>query len=180
MESGLTATPANSFRTLDAFCQVPWTYLYSGSSGDPKPYLLLQWEGLFSPSPCCAVPSTWEVWEERLSVKTAFFLPFSLTRLSHAGLLPSLTGFLHLGIKSSCALWKVSLKICQLCSAPLSLRAVSQGILLSNSLNSWKFAFLKFRVVSLLFGWLLSLRNANSTRAWSLQPRLPPVLKSPI
>ncbi|KAK4827741.1 hypothetical protein QYF61_021202, partial [Mycteria americana] len=37
--------------------------------------------------------------------------------------------------------WRVSLKICQLCSAPLSLRAVSQGILLTNSLKSWKFAF---------------------------------------
>ncbi|KAK4823598.1 hypothetical protein QYF61_003798 [Mycteria americana] len=58
------------------------------------------------------------------------FLPFSLTsrsRLSHARLLPSFPDFLHLGIESSCTLWKASLKTCQLCSAPLSLRAVSQG-----------------------------------------------------
>ncbi|KAK4829838.1 hypothetical protein QYF61_006848, partial [Mycteria americana] len=48
-------------------------------------------------------------------------------------------------IKSSCALWKESLKICQLCSAPLSLRTVSQGVLLTNYLKSWKFVFLKFR-----------------------------------
>ncbi|KAK4827891.1 hypothetical protein QYF61_022314 [Mycteria americana] len=54
------------------------------------------------------------------------FLPFSLTS-SHASPLPSFPDFLHLGIKSSWALWKASLKICQLCSAPLSLRAVSQG-----------------------------------------------------
>ncbi|KAK4826321.1 hypothetical protein QYF61_007406 [Mycteria americana] len=58
------------------------------------------------------------------------FLPFSLTsrsQLIHARLLPSFPDFLHLGIESSCTLWKASLKICQLCSAPLSLRAVSQG-----------------------------------------------------
>ncbi|KAK4823326.1 hypothetical protein QYF61_000928 [Mycteria americana] len=54
------------------------------------------------------------------------FLPFSLTS-RHAGLLPSFPTFLHLGTESSCALWKASLKICQLCSAPLSLRTVSQG-----------------------------------------------------
>ncbi|KAK4832887.1 hypothetical protein QYF61_026437, partial [Mycteria americana] len=68
-------------------------------------------------------------------------LPFSLTnrsQLSHAGLLPSLPDFLHLGTESSCALWKASLKICQLCSAPLSLRTISQGVLLTNSLKSWK------------------------------------------
>ncbi|KAK4818403.1 hypothetical protein QYF61_012324 [Mycteria americana] len=58
------------------------------------------------------------------------FLPFSLTSRSqviHASLLPSFPDFLHLGIESSCTLWKASLKICQLCSVPLSLRAVSQG-----------------------------------------------------
>ncbi|KAK4827421.1 hypothetical protein QYF61_017859 [Mycteria americana] len=70
--------------------------------------------------------------------------------LYHAGLFPSLPDFLHLGPESSCALWRASLKICQLCSAPLSLRAVSQGILLTNSLKSWKFAFLKFRVLTIL------------------------------
>ncbi|KAK4822109.1 hypothetical protein QYF61_010037 [Mycteria americana] len=76
------------------------------------------------------------------------FLPFSLTsrsQLIHTGPLPSFPDFLHLGIESSCTLWKASLKICQLCSAPLSLRAVSQGVLLTNSLKSWKFAFLKFK-----------------------------------
>ncbi|KAK4825745.1 LOW QUALITY PROTEIN: hypothetical protein QYF61_002184 [Mycteria americana] len=51
----------------------------------------------------------------------------SMSRLSNAGLFPSLSDFLHLGTESSCALWKASLKICQLCSAPLSLRTVSQG-----------------------------------------------------
>ncbi|KAK4811032.1 hypothetical protein QYF61_015736 [Mycteria americana] len=79
-------------------------------------------------------------------------LPFDQQVLTHPCiLLPSFPDFLHLGIESSCS---PSLKICQFCSAPLSLRAVSQGVLLTNSLNSWKFAFLKFR------------------------PRLPPVLTS--
>ncbi|KAK4832829.1 hypothetical protein QYF61_025817, partial [Mycteria americana] len=55
----------------------------------------------------------------------------------HAGLLSSFPDSLHLGIESSCTLWKGSLKICQLCSAPLSLRAVSQGFLLTNCLKSW-------------------------------------------
>ncbi|KAK4810922.1 hypothetical protein QYF61_013330 [Mycteria americana] len=180
MESGLATTSANSLRTL----------------------------GCMSSGPIDLCPSTREVWEERVPVKTeakmllstsafsssvvsslpvmfisssralAFltpslhkraaslyssqdtcpcfhclcisFLPFSLTS-SHARLLLSFPDFLHLGIKSSCALWKASLKICQLCSAPLSLRTVSQGVLLTNPLNSWKFAFLKFRVLTLLF-----------------------------
>ncbi|KAK4817028.1 hypothetical protein QYF61_026034 [Mycteria americana] len=93
------------------------------------------------------------------------FLPFTLTRsrLIHAGLLPSFPDFLHLGIKSSCALWKTSLKICQLYSAPLSPRAVSQGALLTNSLKSKKFAFLKFRVLTLLFAYPICLRTVNST-----------------
>ncbi|KAK4829866.1 hypothetical protein QYF61_007258 [Mycteria americana] len=56
-----------------------------------------------------------------------------------------------MGIDTSCALWKASSKICQLCSAPFSPRAVSQGVLLTNSLKSWNFAFLKFRVLTLLF-----------------------------
>jgi len=58
----------------------------------------------------------------------SLLLPFSLTsrsRFSHAGLFPSFPDFLHLGTESSCALWKVSLKIYQLCSAPLSLRTIS-------------------------------------------------------
>ncbi|KAK4817094.1 hypothetical protein QYF61_027925 [Mycteria americana] len=81
------------------------------------------------------------------------FLPFSLT-------------------SSSCTLWKASLKICQLCSAPLSLRAISQGVLLTNSFNSWKFAFLKFRVLTLLFAFPLPLRTANSTTGQELDERL--------
>ncbi|KAK4806915.1 hypothetical protein QYF61_012636 [Mycteria americana] len=55
------------------------------------------------------------------------FLHFSLTRrslLSHAGLLPSLPDFLHMGIESSCALRIMPLKSCLLCSAPLSLRGL--------------------------------------------------------
>ncbi|KAK4830752.1 hypothetical protein QYF61_013241 [Mycteria americana] len=98
------------------------------------------------------------------------FLLFSLTsrsRLSHASLLPSLPDFLHLGIESSCALWKASLKICQLCSATLSLRTVSQGVLLTKSLKSWKFAFLKFRVLTILLTCPISLRTVNSTSATS-------------
>ena len=109
------------------------------------------------------------------------FLPFSLTSkywLSHAGLLPSLPLFLHLGIKSSCTLWRASLNICQLCSAFLSLRAVSQGAILTNSLKSWNFAFPKFRILNLLFTWPFSLGTVNSTSTWSLQPRLPPCLTS--
>ncbi|KAK4813629.1 hypothetical protein QYF61_014389, partial [Mycteria americana] len=97
-------------------------------------------------------------------------LLFSLTsrsRLSHAGLFPSLPDFLHLGTESSCTLWKASLKICQLCSAPLSLRTISQGILLNNSLKSWKFAFLKFGVLTILLACPISLRTVNSTNAAS-------------
>ncbi|KAK4830645.1 hypothetical protein QYF61_012488 [Mycteria americana] len=55
-------------------------------------------------------------------------LPF-LPRLIHADLLPSFPDSLQLGIESCCILWKASLKVCQLCSAPLSPRAVSQGVL---------------------------------------------------
>ncbi|KAK4818676.1 hypothetical protein QYF61_017421 [Mycteria americana] len=98
----------------------------------------------------------------------SYLLLFSLTSMSpliHAGLFPSLPDFLHLGTESSCALWKASLKICQLCSAPLSLRAVSQGVLLTNSLKSWKFAFLKFRVLTILLTCAISLRTVNSTNA---------------
>ncbi|KAK4828716.1 hypothetical protein QYF61_000554 [Mycteria americana] len=91
------------------------------------------------------------------------FLPFSLN--SSMLFSCSLPDFLHLRIESSCTLWKESLKICQLCSAPMSLRAVSQGVLLTNSLNSWSCAFLKFRVLTSLFACPISLRTANSTSA---------------
>ena len=109
------------------------------------------------------------------------FLPSTFTSkswLSNGVLFPSLPDFLLLGIKSSCALWKPSLKMCQLCSTPLSLRAVSLGFLLVNSLKSWNYAFLKFRVLTLLFAWPLSLRSVNTTSTWSLQPRLTPILMS--
>ncbi|KAK4817048.1 hypothetical protein QYF61_026356 [Mycteria americana] len=97
-------------------------------------------------------------------------LLFSLTsmlQLSHAGLFPSFPDFLHLGTESSCTLWKASLKICRLCSAPLSLRTISQGVLLTNSLKSWKFAFLKFRVLTIILTCPISLRTVNSTNAAS-------------
>ena len=112
------------------------------------------------------------------------FLPLSLISrswLSHAGLLPSLPDFLHLESESSCALWKVSLKICQLCSAPLSPRAVSQRVQLTNSLKSWNLVFLKF--LNLLFTEPPSLRTANSTSAWSLHTlwhQLPPPPTFPV
>ncbi|KAK4830334.1 LOW QUALITY PROTEIN: hypothetical protein QYF61_010098 [Mycteria americana] len=91
-------------------------------------------------------------------------LLFSLTSI-HARLFPSLPDFLHLGTESSCTLWKASLKICQLCSASLSVRTISQGVLLTNSLKSWNFAFLKFRVLTVLLACPLSLRTVNSTNA---------------
>lgn len=69
----------------------------------------------------------------------------------------------------------MSLNICQLYSAPLSLRAVSQWIPSANSLN-WKFVFLKFRVLTLLFAWPVSLWILNSTRAWSLHAQAVPDL----
>ncbi|KAK4820667.1 hypothetical protein QYF61_003075 [Mycteria americana] len=47
----------------------------------------------------------------------------------------------------------------------------------TNSLKSWKFAFLKFRVLTILTC-PISLRTVNSTNACSLQLRLPPVLMS--
>jgi len=66
----------------------------------------------------------------------------------------------------------------QLCSAPLSLRTISQGVLLTNSLKSWKFAFLKFSVLTILLTFPIFLRTVNSTNARSLQLRLPPSLTS--
>ena len=72
------------------------------------------------------------------------------SQLSHTSLLPSLPDFPHLDLESSCALRKASLKICQLCSTPLSWRTDSQGVLLTNSLKSWKMAFLKLSFPILL------------------------------
>ncbi|XP_042685243.1 ras GTPase-activating protein 1-like isoform X1 [Centrocercus urophasianus] len=83
-------------------------------------------------------------------------------------------------MESSCALKKAALKICQLCSAPLPMRTVYQGVLLTNSLKSWKLAFLKFSFLILLFTCFMSLQRMNSTIAWSPQPRQPPILMTPI
>lgn len=66
-------------------------------------------------------------------------LPLGLTtrsRLIHACLLPSFSDFLQPGIENSCTLWKASLKISQFGCAPLLLRVVSYGLLLTNSLCS--------------------------------------------
>ena len=82
------------------------------------------------------------------------------------------------GMESHCALRRVSLKSCQLCSVPMPLRTVSQGIPLSSSLSSQKFALLKHRVLALLFARPTFFKITNSTKAWSLQPRLPPILTS--
>ena len=45
-------------------------------------------------------------------------------------------------------------------------------------LESQKFALLKFKVLTILFARPAFLPITNSTRAWSLQPRLPPILTS--
>ena len=99
-------------------------------------------------STACAVPT----WSAGLT---------SRSQLSHASLLPSLPDFLELGTERSCALWKASLKIYQLHSAPLSLRTIPQGVLLTNSLKSWKLAFLKFSVLTVLLAFPIPLRTAN-------------------
>lgn len=52
----------------------------------------------------------------------------SRSQFSHASLLPSFIGFLPLRIQSSCAIRNPTLKICQLCSSPLSLKTVPQGV----------------------------------------------------
>ena len=78
-------------------------------------------------------------------------------------------------MESSCALRKASLKICQLCSTPLSLKTVSQGGLL----KSWKLTFLKFSILMLLLVCSISLDSVNSTIAWSWQPLQLLILISP-
>lgn len=81
------------------------------------------------------------------------FLHFSLIRrplLSDAGLLLSLSDFLHIGIESSFTLRKMPLKSWQLYSAPLFWRTVFQGDPSTHSLNKWKFV-LKFSDLTVLF-----------------------------
>lgn len=85
-----------------------------------------------------------------------------------ATLLPSLPCFLNIRMNSSCALRKMSLNSFQLSSAPLSLRAVSQGVPSTNYLSNWKFALWRFMVLTVHFTLPISLKTVNSRRAWSL------------
>ena len=81
------------------------------------------------------------------------FLLSSLTSRSqfrHACLLPSFPDFLHQEMENSCALKKASLKACQICSTPLSLRTDSQEVLWTKLLKSWHLAFLKLSFLILL------------------------------
>ena len=82
---------------------------------------------------------------------------------SHNGRLPFLLDCFCWGMESRCALRRVSLKSCQLCSVPVPLRTVSQGIPLSSSLSSWMFALLKHRVLALLFARPTFFKITNST-----------------
>ena len=86
--------------------------------------------------------------------------------------------FLCWVMESSCTLRKVYLKSCQLCLTPTSLRTASQGISSNNSLKSWNFVLLKFRVLTPLFARPTFLEILNSTRVCSLHPGLPTVLTS--
>lgn len=108
------------------------------------------------PSPLC---SSWVTCPCFHSLWISFFAFRSL--LSHASVLPSLPYFMLLGISTSYALWKTFLKTCQLWSAPLYQGSVYQGILLTIFLKSWKFAFLKFRSLTVLCTWSISLRTTN-------------------
>ena len=53
-----------------------------------------------------------------------------------------------------------------------------RGSTLTNSFKSWKLAFLKFRVFTLLFACPLFLKTKKFTHPWSLHPRLPSILTS--
>jgi len=110
----------------------------------------------------------------------SFFSPSlaSSSLLSHSGFLPHLSNFLFWGKESSWALGKASLKCCQFCSVPLSLRTVSQGISYNSSLNSLIFVLLKFMDLTPLFARLTFLEITSSTTVWPLQHRLPPILTS--
>lgn len=91
---------------------------------------------------------------------------FSLIRrsfLSHAGLLPSLPDFQHMETESSCAPRKSAFRSCHFFLLFLSLRKFSQVVPSINSLNNWKLALLKFRVLCLLDK-PISLKFVNSTR----------------
>jgi len=97
---------------------------------------------------------------------------------SHDGCLPPLLDCFCWGMEGRCALRRVSLTSYQLCSVPMPLRTASQGIPFCSSLSNRKFALLKHRVLALLFARHTFFKITNSTKAWSLQPTLPPVLTS--
>ncbi|KAK4828156.1 LOW QUALITY PROTEIN: hypothetical protein QYF61_024071, partial [Mycteria americana] len=91
------------------------------------------------------------------------FLPFSLTsrsRLIHASLLPSLPDLLHLELL--CFMESIFKDLLVLFCSFVP-EGSCPGFLLTNSLKSWHFAFLKFRVLTLLFALPISLRTANAT-----------------
>lgn len=71
------------------------------------------------------------------------FLSFNLTCRSLLSFLPALLNFLLWEMQSSYAFNKTSLKGCQLCSVPLSLRTISEEILSNNSLHRWNFTLPK-------------------------------------
>lgn len=93
---------------------------------------------------------------------------------SDAGFPPSLPDILHLGIERCCAQRKTFLKICQHFSAPMSLKAVPQGMQFFKRVK----AFLKSELSTLFLARPISLKVMNSTTAWLLPPRLPPILTS--
>lgn len=97
--------------------------------------------GLCLPDPIPTLPSSMSVLLSRylslLPKAVLFPLKFEQQVLvRHAVLLPSFPVFLHLGMKSSCTLRKVSLKICQVYSISLSLSALSPRGLLTSSMKS--------------------------------------------
>lgn len=120
-------------------------------------YILLLFLGYLSPA--CAFPSCPFIFPAGLdSVMQVFYIP----------------DFLHLGRKIFGPLWKMSSKVYQLCSSPVFLRAVSQGVLLT-CLNTWN--FLSWNLGS----WNYSSRDPSAWGLWILlmhcvQPRLSPTM----
>jgi len=111
----------------------------------------------------------------------ALFFPLCLTcryLLSHTCFLLLLSAFLFWGLKSSCTLRKAFLKSRQLCFTPLPLKSSFQEVLFNMFLNNLNFAVLKVRILTPLFARPTFLKIMNSTRVWSLQPRLPLILIS--
>lgn len=96
--------------------------------------------------------------------------------VSHTGFLPPLFDFLYMGMETTWALRKLSLKFYHLYFVLLSLKTAFHVISSNNFSNSWKFPLLNFRVLSLFFVRPLFLEITNTTRVWPLHPRLSPVL----